>query len=61
MISVVSMESFGHERKKWKDNGERLKRMVEDQGADFVSYDPIKGEWKIRVKHFSVYKLVPGR
>ncbi|KHN14766.1 hypothetical protein glysoja_020939 [Glycine soja] len=40
---------------------EMLKRMVEDQGADFVSYDPIKGEWKIRVKHFSVYKLVPGR
>ncbi|KAL5138974.1 Nuclear pore complex protein NUP98A [Glycine soja] len=38
---------------------EMLKRMVEDQGADFVSYDPIKGEWKIRVKHFSVYKLVP--
>nr|GEW39870.1 nuclear pore complex protein NUP98A-like [Tanacetum cinerariifolium] len=24
---------------------EMLKRKVEDQGAEFVSYDPIKGEW----------------
>ena len=37
---------------------EMLKRKAEDQGAEFVSYDPIKGEWKIRVNHFSVYKLV---
>ncbi|KAL2325262.1 hypothetical protein Fmac_024320 [Flemingia macrophylla] len=37
---------------------EMLKRKAEDQGAEFVSYDPTKGEWKIRVNHFSVYKLV---
>ena len=37
---------------------EMLKRKAEDQGADFVSYDPSKGEWKFRVNHFSVYKLV---
>nr|KYP74564.1 Nuclear pore complex protein Nup98-Nup96 [Cajanus cajan] len=37
---------------------EMLKRKAEDQGAEFVSYDPAKGEWKIRVNHFSVYKLV---
>lgn len=37
---------------------EMLKRKAEDQGAEFVSYDPIKGEWKIRVNHFSCYKLV---
>lgn len=36
---------------------EMLKRKAEDQGAEFVSYDPIKGEWKIKVNHFSVYKL----
>lgn len=35
-----------------------LKRMAEDQGAEFVSYDTIKGEWKIKVKHFSIYKPV---
>ncbi|RDY14304.1 Nuclear pore complex protein NUP98A, partial [Mucuna pruriens] len=37
---------------------EMLKRKAEDQGAEFLSYDPTKGEWKIRVNHFSVYKLV---
>ncbi|CAK8572221.1 unnamed protein product [Lathyrus sativus] len=37
---------------------EMLKRKAEDQGAEFVSYDPNKGEWKFRVNHFSVYKLV---
>ncbi|XP_057463018.1 nuclear pore complex protein NUP98A-like isoform X2 [Actinidia eriantha] len=36
---------------------EMLKRKVEDQGAEFVSYDPIKGEWKFRVNHFSKYRL----
>lgn len=34
-----------------------LKKKAEDQGAEFVSYDPIKGEWKFRVSHFSIYKL----
>jgi nuclear pore complex protein Nup98-Nup96 len=37
---------------------EMLKRKAEDQGAEFVSYDANKGEWKFRVNHFSVYKLV---
>ncbi|XP_030499862.2 nuclear pore complex protein NUP98A isoform X1 [Cannabis sativa] len=37
---------------------EMLKRKAEDQGAEFLSYDPIKGEWKFRVSHFSVYKLM---
>lgn len=36
---------------------EMLKRKAEDQGAEFVSYDPVKGEWKFRVNHFSTYKL----
>lgn len=36
---------------------EMLKRKAEDQGAKFVSYDPVKGEWKFRVNHFSEYKL----
>ncbi|KZV45350.1 hypothetical protein F511_04088 [Dorcoceras hygrometricum] len=36
---------------------EMLKRKAEDQGAEFVSYNPIEGEWKFRVNHFSTYKL----
>lgn len=36
---------------------EMLKRKAEDQGAEFVSYDPMKGEWKFRVNHFSKYEL----
>ncbi|KAL3499136.1 hypothetical protein ACH5RR_038229 [Cinchona calisaya] len=36
---------------------EMLKRKAEDQGAEFVSYDPAKGEWKFRVEHFSIYDL----
>ncbi|BFG32151.1 hypothetical protein CerSpe_184230 [Prunus speciosa] len=34
-----------------------LKKKAEDQGAEFVSYDPLKGEWKFKVSHFSEYKL----
>ncbi|TYJ22404.1 hypothetical protein E1A91_A08G124000v1 [Gossypium mustelinum] len=36
---------------------EMLKKKAEDQGAEFLSYDPIKGEWRFRVNHFSKYKL----
>ncbi|XP_047337597.1 nuclear pore complex protein NUP98A-like isoform X2 [Impatiens glandulifera] len=36
---------------------EMLKKKANDQGAEFVSYDPVKGEWKFRVKHFSSYGL----
>ncbi|KAI3950350.1 hypothetical protein MKW92_042852 [Papaver armeniacum] len=31
---------------------EMLIKKAHDQGAEFVSYDPIKGEWKFRVDHF---------
>ncbi|XVE64553.1 hypothetical protein DITRI_Ditri07aG0109600 [Diplodiscus trichospermus] len=44
----------GPKVEKYKD---MLKRKAEDQGAEFLSYDPIKGEWKFRVDHFSTYKL----
>ncbi|XP_010247732.1 PREDICTED: nuclear pore complex protein NUP98A-like isoform X2 [Nelumbo nucifera] len=36
---------------------EMLVKKAQDQGAEFVSYDPVKGEWKFRVNHFSEYKL----
>ncbi|KAL2900414.1 Nuclear pore complex protein NUP98A [Bienertia sinuspersici] len=31
---------------------EKLKRVTKKQGAEFVSYDPVKGEWKFSVQHF---------
>ncbi|XP_047315699.1 nuclear pore complex protein NUP98A-like [Impatiens glandulifera] len=36
---------------------EMLKKKADDQGAEFVSYDAVKGEWKFRVNHFSRYGL----
>ncbi|KAH7655255.1 nuclear pore complex protein Nup98-Nup96 protein [Dioscorea alata] len=39
---------------------EMLKKKAEEQGAEFVSYDPVKGEWKFRVKHFSRYEFGDG-
>ncbi|KAL6008973.1 hypothetical protein ACLOJK_022200 [Asimina triloba] len=36
---------------------EMLKKKTEDQGAEFLSYDPVKGEWKFKVDHFSQYSL----
>ncbi|XP_068658024.1 nuclear pore complex protein NUP98A-like [Aristolochia californica] len=32
---------------------EMLKKKAKDQGAEFASYDPVRGEWKFTVKHFS--------
>ncbi|KAG0446852.1 hypothetical protein HPP92_028607 [Vanilla planifolia] len=37
---------------------EMLVKKAEEQGAEFVSFDPVKGEWKFRVKHFSCYEFV---
>ncbi|XP_062201968.1 nuclear pore complex protein NUP98A-like isoform X2 [Phragmites australis] len=34
---------------------EMLVKKAEEQGAEFVSFDAAKGEWKFRVKHFSAY------
>ncbi|KAI3509108.1 hypothetical protein L1887_24134 [Cichorium endivia] len=31
---------------------EMLKKKVVAQGGEFVSYDPVEGEWKFRVQHF---------
>ncbi|XP_068658025.1 nuclear pore complex protein NUP98A-like [Aristolochia californica] len=36
---------------------EMMYKKVEDKGAEFVSSDPVKGECKIRVNHFSCYEL----
>lgn len=36
---------------------EMLKRKAEEQGAQFVSYDAVNGEWTFKVEHFSSYML----
>lgn len=30
---------------------EMLKKKAEEQGAEFVSFDAVSGEWKFRVRH----------
>lgn len=32
---------------------EMLIKKATDQGAEFVSYDPVVGEWKFRVQNFN--------
>uniref|UniRef100_A0A0D3HRT8 Nucleoporin autopeptidase n=1 Tax=Oryza barthii TaxID=65489 RepID=A0A0D3HRT8_9ORYZ len=34
---------------------EMLVKKAEEQGAEFISFDAVNGEWKFRVKHFSSY------
>ncbi|KAH9621674.1 hypothetical protein KSS87_006079 [Heliosperma pusillum] len=42
---------------KFEKYKEMLKKKAEEQGAEFLSYDPAKTEWKFRVYHFSRYVL----
>ncbi|GAA0164130.1 transporter [Lithospermum erythrorhizon] len=44
----------GASAQKCKDS---LIKKSAEQGAEFLSYDPVKGEWKFRVNHFSCYKF----
>ncbi|CAO2035539.1 unnamed protein product [Urochloa humidicola] len=46
-----------HEGPRVERYREMLMKKAEEQGAEFVSFDAAKGEWKFRVKHFSVYGL----
>ena len=36
---------------------EMLMKKAMEQGAEFVSYGPVEGEWKFRVEHFSGYSF----
>nr|XP_029118070.1 nuclear pore complex protein NUP98A isoform X2 [Elaeis guineensis] len=39
---------------------EMLMKKAQEQGAEFVSYDAVKGEWKFKVRHFSSYGIRDG-
>ena len=47
-----------HEGARVERYREMLVKKAEEQGAEFVSFDAAKGEWKFRVKHFSAYGFV---
>ncbi|XP_078160951.1 uncharacterized protein LOC144556463 isoform X2 [Carex rostrata] len=36
---------------------EMLTKRTVEQGGEFLSYDPVKAEWRFKVKHFSQYGL----
>ncbi|CAL4931084.1 unnamed protein product [Urochloa decumbens] len=46
-----------HEGSRVERYREMLMKKAEEQGAEFMSFDAAKGEWKFRVKHFSAYGL----
>ncbi|CAL5031340.1 unnamed protein product [Urochloa decumbens] len=46
-----------HEGPRVERYRQMLMKKAEEQGAEFVSFDASKGEWKFRVKHFSAYGL----
>ncbi|KAL5701257.1 hypothetical protein ACHQM5_026613 [Ranunculus cassubicifolius] len=63
-VSLLNIKGFDKktgqqftEGKRVEKYKEMLKKKTEEQGAEFVSYDALKGEWKFRVKHFSRYCL----
>ncbi|KAH0877101.1 hypothetical protein HID58_064495 [Brassica napus] len=63
-VTLLNIKCIDKKTGKQFTEGERvekykmmLKRKAEAQGAEFVSFDPVKGEWKFRVDHFSSYKL----
>ncbi|KAK9756884.1 hypothetical protein RND81_01G127200 [Saponaria officinalis] len=37
---------------------EKLKKVTENQGAEFICYDAVNGVWKFQVKHFSWYGII---
>ncbi|CAD5312304.1 unnamed protein product [Arabidopsis thaliana] len=63
-VTLLNIKCIDKKTGKQFTEGERvekykmmLKKKAEAQGAEFVSFDPVKGEWKFRVEHFSSYKL----
>lgn len=63
-VTILNIKCFdkktGHQYtegpkvEKYKD---LLRKKTECQGAEFVSYDAVKGEWKFSVEHFSRYNM----
>ncbi|CAN4114551.1 unnamed protein product [Withania somnifera] len=62
-VTLLNIKCFGKNGQQYSEGPriekykEMLKRKAGDQGAEFVSYDPVEGEWKFMVQHFSKYRL----
>ncbi|XP_074268615.1 uncharacterized protein LOC141591985 [Silene latifolia] len=55
LLNVKCSDKTGKEYKSGKMVDkflEKLKKVAEDQGAEFVSYDAVNGVWKFQVQHF---------
>ncbi|KMT15924.1 hypothetical protein BVRB_3g051110 [Beta vulgaris subsp. vulgaris] len=49
--------TVGFDRYKFCRVVDRLRASGDRQGAEFISYDPLNGEWKFMVQHFSRFGL----
>ncbi|KAL5701075.1 hypothetical protein ACHQM5_026453 [Ranunculus cassubicifolius] len=49
VVTLLNIKFF--DKKTWQQYTEGPKK-TRDQGAQFVSYDALKGEWKFKVNHF---------
>ncbi|XP_043720177.1 nuclear pore complex protein NUP96 isoform X1 [Telopea speciosissima] len=54
---VLQIKPLSDERVKLDSIAEKLKIITEKQGACFISFDPLNGEWKFLVRHFSRFGL----
>ncbi|KAH1080396.1 hypothetical protein J1N35_020157 [Gossypium stocksii] len=66
-VTLLNIKCFDKKTRQQYTEGPRvekyknmLKRKAEEQGAEFLYYDPIKEEWRFKVNHFSTYKLEDG-
>ncbi|XP_061345177.1 nuclear pore complex protein NUP96 isoform X2 [Gastrolobium bilobum] len=52
---VLLLDSGPFKSKEWQENVlvKKLKQSTERQGAQFISFDRVTGEWKFLVEHFS--------
>ncbi|GMY06090.1 nuclear pore complex protein NUP96 [Fagus crenata] len=54
---VLQVRSLDLEKGKLEMIVDKLRMSVERQGAHFISFDPVSGEWKFSVQHFSRFGL----
>ncbi|PIN08207.1 hypothetical protein CDL12_19216 [Handroanthus impetiginosus] len=58
-VTLLNIKCISKKTGKQYIDGPQVHRYIEmlikkaaEQGADFVSYDPVRGEWKFKVEHF---------
>ncbi|KAA8536678.1 hypothetical protein F0562_029156 [Nyssa sinensis] len=63
-VTLLNIKCFDKKTRKQYIDGpkvdkyrEMLIKKATNQGVEFVSYNPVEGEWKFRVQHFSRYEF----